>query len=110
MSDTPVVLRLGTRGSLLARAQSQLIADTMERALPGLRVELVTVQTSGDRVTDRPLYDLGGKGLFTKELEQSLLAGDIDFAVHSYKDVPVTLPLVDTADLLIPAVPKREDP
>jgi hydroxymethylbilane synthase len=106
----PVVLRLGTRASLLARTQSQLVADALERAHRGLRVELVTIQTTGDRVSDRPLYDLGGKGLFTKELEQSLLAGDIDFAVHSYKDVPVTLPLVDTADLLIAAVPKREDP
>src|SRR5215208_8153646 len=103
------VLRLGTRGSLLARTQSQLVADDLVRLHPGLRVELVTVRTTGDRITDRPLYDVGGKGLFTKELEQALLAGEVDFAVHSYKDVPVPMPLVDTADLVVAAVPVRED-
>ena len=104
------ILRLGTRGSLLARTQSQLVADELMRRRPGLRVELVTVRTTGDRITDRPLHEMGGKGLFTKELEQALLAKDVDFAVHSFKDVPVTMPLVDTSDLVIAAVPKREDP
>jgi hydroxymethylbilane synthase len=103
-------LRLGTRGSLLARTQSQLVADELMRLHPGLRVELVTVKTTGDRITDRPLHEMGGKGLFTKELEQALLAEEIDFAVHSYKDVPVTMPLVDTANLVIAAVPRRGDP
>ena len=104
------IVRLGTRGSLLARAQSQLVADELQRVHPGLRVELVTITTTGDRVTDRPLHELGGKGLFTKEIEQALLAGEIDFAVHSFKDVPVTMPLVDTSRLIIAATPKREDP
>ncbi len=104
------LLRLGTRGSLLARAQSELVAESLRRAHPGLRVSLVVFKTSGDRITDQPLHEFGGKGLFTKELEQALLAGRIDFAVHSFKDVPVTMPLVDQTDLLIAAVPKREEP
>lgn len=104
------VLRLGTRGSMLAKAQSQQVASALETAWPGLRVELVTCVSTGDRIQDKPLHDLGGKGLFTKELEEALLRGEFDFAVHSLKDVPVTMPLVDTADLVITSVPKREDP
>ena len=103
-------LRLGTRGSLLARTQSQQTADALMAANPGVRVELVILKTTGDQIVDRPLHDIGGKGLFTKELEQALLRGEIDFAVHSYKDVPVTMPLVDQSELIIAAVPKREDP
>jgi hydroxymethylbilane synthase len=106
------VLRLGTRQSLLARTQSQLVADELMRVYPGLRIELVFVKTTGDRITDKPLHDIGGKGLFTKELEIALLNREIDFAVHSFKDVPVTMPLVAeaTTKLVIAAVPKREDP
>ena len=109
---TSRTLRLGTRGSLLARAQSQQIADELIRVHPGLRVELVLVNTTGDRITDKPLHDIGGKGLFTKELEIALLNREIDFAVHSFKDVPVTMPLVEeaTTELVIAAVPKRVDP
>jgi hydroxymethylbilane synthase len=70
---------------------------------------MVTISTVGDRITDRPLAEAGGKGLFTKELELALLAWEIDLAVHSMKDVPVTMPLVDQADLIIAAVPMRED-
>lgn len=110
MSDSSNILRLGTRGSMLARTQSGWVARELEARNPGLHVELITVQTSGDRITDKPLHAFGGKGLFTKELEQALLAGDVDFAVHSYKDVPVTMPLVDTAELMIAVVPAREDP
>jgi len=102
-------LRLGTRGSLLARAQSQGIADDLIRLRPGLRVDLILIKTTGDRVQDRPLYEVGGKGVFTKELELALLAGEIDFAVHSYKDMPVTQPLVDVTDLVIAGVPVRAD-
>src|SRR5436190_1473712 len=109
MSETSH-LRLGTRGSSLARSQSQMIADELARIHPGLRVELVIIKTSGDQVQDKPLADIGGKGLFTKEIEQSLLDKRVDFAVHSYKDVPVTMPLVDQTDLVIAAVPKRETP
>jgi hydroxymethylbilane synthase len=109
MTGPSSILRLGTRGSLLARKQSQLVADQLARRHAGLRVELVTVHTTGDRITDRPLHDVGGKGLFTKELEQALLARKVDFAVHSFKDVPVTMPLVDTSELVIASVPARED-
>ena len=103
-------LRLGTRGSLLARTQSGLVANALERAQPGLAVELVIVKTTGDQIADRPLHEVGGKGLFTKELELALLGGEIDFAVHSFKDVPVTMPLVDQSGLVVAAVPEREDP
>jgi hydroxymethylbilane synthase len=106
----PRILRLGTRGSLLARSQSGLIARSLEERHAGLKVELILFRTSGDQITDKPLHEFGGKGLFTKELEQALLAGSIDFAVHSFKDVPVTMPLVDQHDLVIAAVPAREDP
>src|SRR5205809_742489 len=100
-------IRLGTRGSLLARTQSQQVADELMRKHPNLRVELVIVKTTGDRVTDRPLHEIGGKGLFTKELEIALISGEVDFAVHSFKDVPVTMPLVEEAaeKLVIACVP-----
>jgi hydroxymethylbilane synthase len=103
-------LRLGTRGSLLARTQSQLIADDLEKRHPGLAIELVIITTTADQITELPLYEFGGKGLFTKELEQALLEERVDLAVHSFKDVPVTMPLVDQSDLVIAAVPEREDP
>jgi hydroxymethylbilane synthase len=102
-------LRLGTRGSLLARRQSQQFAEQLVNLHPSLTVDLVTIKTTGDRVTDRPLAEMGGKGVFTKEIEQALIDGQIDFAVHSYKDMPVTMPLIDTSRLTIAAVPKRED-
>lgn len=105
-----MTLRLGTRGSLLARTQSQLVADALEQSHPSLTVALRIFKTTGDQVADRPLQEVGGKGLFTKELEVALLEGDIDFAVHSFKDVPVTMPLVDQTDLIVSAVPRREDP
>lgn len=104
------LLRLGTRGSLLARTQSQLVADQLEKAHPGLKVELVILKTTGDQIADRPLHEFGGKGLFTRELEQALLDGKVDFAVHSFKDVPTTMPLVEQSNLIIAAVPEREDP
>jgi hydroxymethylbilane synthase len=104
------LLRLGTRASRLARAQSQLVADQLMNIHNGLRIDLVPLNTSGDAVQNQPLYELGGKGLFTKEIEQSLIRGEIDFAVHSYKDMPVTMPLVDGSQLVVAAVPRREDP
>jgi len=110
LQSPPRILRLGTRGSLLARSQSGLVARSLEERHPGLKVELVFFRTSGDQIADKPLHEFGGKGLFTKELEQALLAGTIDFAVHSFKDVPVTMPLVDQTDLIIAAIPEREDP
>lgn len=108
--DSNTTLRLGTRGSLLARMQSQLIADELEKHHPGLRVELHLFKTAGDQIADRPLHELGGKGLFTREIEQAILDGAIDLAVHSFKDVPVTMPLVDQTGLVVAAVPQRADP
>lgn len=110
---TTNTLKLGARGSLLSRMQSTLIARALEAAHPGpppLSVELTIITTSGDTIQHRPLHEFGGKGLFTKELEQALLNREVDFAVHSLKDVPVTMPLVDTSDLTIPSIPQREDP
>ncbi|HEX3355877.1 MAG TPA: hydroxymethylbilane synthase [Tepidisphaeraceae bacterium] len=107
---TNLTLRLGTRGSLLAQAQSRLIAAELVHVHPGLKIEPVICKTTGDKIQDRPLHDAGGKGLFTKEIEEALLAGTVDFAVHSFKDVPVTMPLVDSSKLTIAAVPRREDP
>lgn len=107
---SPKILRLGTRGSLLARTQSGLVAAAIEAAHPGVSIELVLIKTSGDRITKTPLHEFGGKGLFTKELEIALLQKTIDFAVHSYKDVPTTMPLVEQGELIIAAVPMREDP
>jgi hydroxymethylbilane synthase len=106
----PIKLRLGTRGSLLARMQSQQVADQLQRIHPQVAVELVILRTTGDVIQDRPLAELGGKGLFVKELEQALLAGQIDFAVHSYKDVPVTMPVLDQSALVIAAAPVRGSP
>lgn len=99
-------LRIGTRGSRLALAQSQWVQTALERLHPGLECRLVTIKTSGDKFVDRPLRFIGGKGLFIKEIEEALLAGDIDCAVHSMKDLPADL----APGLLIAAVPEREDP
>jgi len=110
VANSSITLRLGTRGSLLARAQSKLIADELERRHRGLKIETEIITTSADRIQDRPLHELGGKGLFTREIEQALIDRRIDFAVHSFKDLPVTMPLVDTSNLVIAATPPREDP
>lgn len=97
-------LRLGTRRSPLALAQSGQVARALEAARPGLAVELVPIETAGDR-TPGDLAKFGGKGLFTEELEQGLLDGTLDFAVHSLKDLPVALP----ESLAIAAYPRRAD-
>lgn len=98
-------LKLATRGSALAVAQSTIVAKDVER-LTGLKVELVLIKTKGDMITDRPLELVGGKGLFTKEIEVALQRGDADFAVHSMKDLPAEMP----EGLVIGAVPLRADP
>ncbi|MEA2709465.1 MAG: hydroxymethylbilane synthase [Phycisphaerales bacterium] len=110
MSESTHTLRLGTRGSLLAKTQSQLVASELEKRHKGLAVELIVLKTSGDAIADKPLYEFGGKGLFTKEIEIALQRQEIDVAVHSFKDVPVTQPLVAVDDLVVAAVPPREDP
>lgn len=96
--------RLGTRGSVLARTQSQHVADALAAAT-GDTVELVIISTKGDRVTDRPLGEVGGKGLFTKEIEHALLDGSVDLAVHSMKDMPTDQP----EGLMVPGIPRRAD-
>ena len=91
MSRNP---RLGTRGSPLALIQARKIASALEvvERWPAGHVEIVPIKTSGDKITDRPLAEVGGKSLWTKELDSALLAGEVDFAVHSMKDVEVVRP------------------
>lgn len=102
--------RIGTRSSPLALAQAQEVRERLAGAHPSLApegaVEIVVIKTSGDKFLDRPLADIGGKGLFTKEIEDALLAGTIDLAVHSMKDVPTFVP----AGLTIACFLPREDP
>ncbi len=95
---------IGTRGSRLAMCQSGLIANALRVLGPSLETELAVIRTTGDNITDVPLAQVGSKGLFTKEIEDALLAGEIDLAVHSMKDLPTELP----EGLCIGAVPKRE--
>ena len=94
MSETGSSMRLGTRGSPLALAQAHELRRRLAEARAGVadEVEIVVIRTSGDRITDRPLAEAGGKGLFTKELDEALLDGRIDIAVHSAKDLPTLLP------------------
>jgi hydroxymethylbilane synthase len=96
-------LRIGTRGSPLALWQANHVADLLRPRAAPRPVELVLIQTTGDRVQDRPLAQIGGDGLFTKEIQRALLAGTADVAVHSLKDLP-TLPV---AGLVLAAVPPR---
>jgi hydroxymethylbilane synthase len=100
-------LRLGTRGSALALAQARKVASAIEAAQrwPEGWVEIVTVTTTGDKVQDRPLAEIGGKALWTKELDRALLEGEVDFCVHSMKDVESVRP----ADIHIAAVRPRGD-
>jgi len=100
------VLRIATRQSQLALWQAEYVASMLTRAHPGLRVELMKMTTQGDKILDTPLAKVGGKGLFVKELEQGLLSGSADIAVHSMKDVPVELP----EGLHLPVICPREDP
>ena len=87
-----MALRIGTRASKLALAQAQWVCNRISAEYPDLEVELVTVRTKGDRVRDRPLSAIGGKGLFVKEIEEALQRKEIDIAVHSLKDIPAELP------------------
>lgn len=100
------LLKLGTRGSALALTQSKWVAAQLCRANAGLEVEIVIIKTSGDKDQNSALNKFAGKGIFTKEIEDALLAGDIDLAVHSLKDLPTELP----AGLSLAPPPEREDP
>jgi hydroxymethylbilane synthase len=101
----PTVLRLATRKSALALAQARAWVQTLLAARPELSIEEIHVTTTGDRIQDRPLQEVGGKGLFLKEIEELLLAGGAEFAVHSIKDVPAEL----ASGLVLAAIPPRED-
>ncbi len=101
-----MILRIGTRGSKLAIAQSKWVKDQIEARYKDIRVELVKIKTKGDKILDSPLSKIGGKGLFVKEIENALLRNEVDIAVHSIKDVPSELP----DGLEIAVYPKRENP
>ncbi len=106
-ASAPRIIRLGTRGSPLALAQARQIADSLKTASgSAFEAEIVTFTTTGDKLTTERLINSGGKGLFTRELDESLSLGDIDIAVHSLKDVPSVLP----PGQVFAAFPEREDP
>jgi hydroxymethylbilane synthase len=102
------LLRVGTRGSRLALAQAEEVCNLLSKAhgVDRHAIEIKIIKTTGDQVQDRPLSNMGGKGLFTKEIEIALAAGEIDLAVHSAKDMPTVLP----DGLTIAACPQRQDP
>ncbi len=102
----PRPLVLATRGSKLALTQSQWVAERLRAAHPGLQVELAVIKTTGDRQAEASLPDSGGQGLFTRELEQAILSGAADFAVHSLKDLPTQMP----PGLALAAFSERADP
>lgn len=99
-------VRVGTRGSLLARTQTQWVVEQLQAVSPESSFTTTIYKTQGDKVLDVALSQIGGKGLFTKELEDGLLAGEIDLAVHSLKDMPTELP----PGLVLGCTPPREDP
>ena len=99
-------IRIGTRKSALAMVQTELVAEALKQVQPGLETRIVTKVTEGDRILNKPLLEFGGKGVFVTEFEQALQNGEIDFAVHSAKDLPMDL----EDGLGIVAVPPREDP
>lgn len=107
MPDQTRPLKIGTRGSKLALAQAHETRDRLAAAhgLPPEAFQIVVIKTTGDRILDRPLKEIGGKGLFTKEIEDALIAGEIDIAVHSMKDMPTLQPDGLVIDCLLP----RED-
>jgi len=100
------IIRIATRGSKLALWQAHHISELLQKQYPQMEVELNIIKTKGDKILDVPLAKIGGKGLFVKEIEEALLAGTADIAVHSMKDVPAELP----AGLKLGIIPKREVP
>jgi hydroxymethylbilane synthase len=101
----PLKIRIGSRPSKLALAQASIVRDRLVAQNPEIKIEIVEIRTSGDKMTSASLADIGGKGLFIKELEQALADRKIDFAVHSMKDLPAVLP----SQFRLAAVPMRED-
>ena len=104
MSQEKIVI--GTRGSQLALWQANWVKSTLSKSHPRLAVELLIIKTKGDKILDVPLAKVGGKGLFVKEIEEALLDGRIDLAIHSMKDMPAEIP----DGLRIGAIPEREEP
>ena len=102
----PRSIRIGTRGSALALQQTQITVELLKAAWPNLRVDIIEIRTTGDRIQDVPLAKIGDKGLFVKEIEEALLNGRIDWAVHSVKDLPSELP----KGLSVSMVAARSDP
>lgn len=100
------IIRIGSRESKLAVIQAEMIRKQIEKAHPEIRVEIVTMKTTGDKILDRSLESVGGKGLFVRELDKALLEGKIDLSVHSLKDMPMEL----NKELPVLAYSRREDP
>ncbi|HDM32513.1 MAG TPA: hydroxymethylbilane synthase, partial [Deltaproteobacteria bacterium] len=99
-------IRIGTRGSKLALAQAEIVISLMKNIKADLDIEIQEIHTTGDRLVDVSLDEIGGKGLFVKDIEMHLLKGDIDVAVHSLKDMPTEIP----EGLDLAAFVKRDDP
>ena len=99
-------LKLGTRGSKLALIQADIVIEALKMLCPGIEIDIKIIKTTGDLILDKDLSKIGGKGVFVNEIETALVTGEIDFAVHSAKDVPHTLP----KEFIIGAILKREDP
>ena len=99
-------INIGTRGSKLALWQAEWVKAEIQTIDPGIDVRLIKIKTTGDMILDVPLAQVGGKGLFVKEIEEAILRNDVDIAVHSMKDVPTDFP----AGLHLSAICEREDP
>ena len=99
-------IRIGTRGSKLALRQTEIVAEKLKALQQDLEIEVIEIKTTGDRILDVSLSKIGGKGLFIKEIEEALIKGDIDIAVHSLKDMPAEV----HEDLVLAAYLEREDP
>jgi hydroxymethylbilane synthase len=106
MSADPMLVRVGTRESVLARLQTDIVVAAMRDKFPKQQFAIVPITTHGDKVQDKPIADLGTRGVFVKELERALIAGEVDFVVHSLKDLPSDLP----EGLHLAALLNREDP
>src|SRR5579864_4745201 len=98
-----MLLRVGTRGSKLSLIQTDMVVERIKRANPGVKIELKTIATSGDLDRTTPLFSLGQKGIFEKEIDQAVIDRQVDFAVHSMKDIPTPL----GSELVIASVPER---
>jgi hydroxymethylbilane synthase len=104
-NEAPKKIRLGTRGSDLALQQAKIVSNLLREAYPFITTEIIPITTTGDKISDRNLADIGGKGLFIKEIEEYLCAGKIDIAVHSLKDMPAIM----SEEFALPCVLQRED-